>query len=82
MPVPGVPARTPAALKLTPAGRDPDSENVGAGFPVAVTVNELNEPTVKVVLLALVMVGDWLTLRVKLCVALGDMPFAAVMMMV
>ena len=37
----GVPARTPVAvLKVTPAGRAPDSEAYGAGKPVAVTVNE------------------------------------------
>ena len=35
----------------------PDSESVGAGTPVAVTVKEPAVPTVKVVLLALVMAG-------------------------
>jgi hypothetical protein len=34
---------------------------VDAGKPVAVTVNEPAVPTLNVVLLALVMVGAWLT---------------------
>ena len=52
----GVPLRTPA-LKVTPAGSAPDSVIVGAGNPVAVTVNEPAVPWVNVVLLALVMAG-------------------------
>jgi hypothetical protein len=52
----GVPLRTPA-LKVTPAGSAPDSVIVGAGNPVAVTVNEPAAPWVNVVLLALVMAG-------------------------
>ena len=35
-------------------------------------------PTVKVVLLALVMAGAWLTVRVKLCIASGAIAFVAV----
>jgi len=56
-----VPLSTPAALKVTPLGRAPVSVNVGVGKPVAVTVNDPAVPTTKVVLLALVMVGAWLT---------------------
>ena len=52
----GVPLRTPA-LKVTPVGSAPDSVIVGAGNPVAVTVNEPATPTVNVVLFALVMAG-------------------------
>ena len=57
MPPAGVPEKTPAAVKVTPEGKDPDSENVGAGVPVAVTVKEFAVPTVKVALEALVMAG-------------------------
>ena len=53
----GVPERTPAALNVTPLGRTPDSEKVGVGFPVAVTVNVPAVPTINVVLFALVMAG-------------------------
>jgi hypothetical protein len=63
---------------VTPEGKDPDSENVGAGVPVAVTLNEPAVPTVKVALLALVMAGTWLTVRVKFCAALVPTPFCAV----
>src|ERR1019366_1666671 len=78
VPAAGVPERTPAVLKVTPEGKDPDSENVGAGVPVAVTVNVPAVPTVKVVLLALVMAGAWFTVSVKLCVAFVPTPFCAV----
>ena len=50
-------------LKVTPEGRAPDSERVGVGEPLAVTVNEPAVPTVKVVLLALVIAGAVGTLR-------------------
>jgi hypothetical protein len=73
----GVPLKTPA-LNVTPAGSAPDSVIVGAGNPVAVTVNEPAAPSVNVVLLALVMIGAWLTVNVKFCTALGKMPFDAV----
>lgn len=53
---PGVPPSTPvAALKVTPAGSVPVSLKVGVGKPVAVTVNDPEVPTVKVVLFALVI---------------------------
>ena len=51
---------------------------MATGKPVAVTLNVPGTPTVKAALLALVIVGAWFTVRVKLCVALGAMPFAAV----
>ena len=53
----GVPLRIPALLSVTPLGKAPVSEKVADGDPLAVTVNEPGEPTVKVVLLALVMLG-------------------------
>jgi hypothetical protein len=78
----GVPLSVPA-VKLTPAGSAPDSLNVGAGEPVAVTLNDPAVPTVKVVLFWLVIAGAVpvvaaFTVRVKFCVALGVVPLAAV----
>jgi hypothetical protein len=66
----GVPLRTPA-LKVTPLGSAPDSLKVGAGLPVAVTVNEPGTPTANFVLFALVIAGDLLTTSVAV-------PWAAV----
>jgi hypothetical protein len=78
----GVPLSRPVpALKVTPLGRVPLSFRVGAGKPVSVTVNAPVVPRVKVVLLALVMAGAWLTVRTKFCVAFGKMPFEAVIVM-
>jgi hypothetical protein len=55
----GVPERTPVAeLNVTPGGNAPDSLNIGAGVPVAVTVNVPVVPTVNVVLFALVIAAD------------------------
>ena len=45
------------ALNVTPLGRVPLSLSVGVGTPVVVTVKVPAAPTVKVVLLALVMAG-------------------------
>ena len=54
----GVPARTPAAvIAVTPAGRVPVAANVGAGAPVAVAVKVPAEPTVKLIVPALVIEG-------------------------
>ena len=79
VPAAGVPASTPvAAVKLTPEGNAPDSDSVGAGRPVAVTVKEPREPRTKVALLALVMAGAWFTVSVKLCVASAPTPLLAV----
>jgi hypothetical protein len=57
--------RTPAVENVTPVGSVPDSVNVGAGNPVAVTVNELAVPAVKVADAALVIAAAWSTFRVK-----------------
>ena len=70
-----------AAVNVTPEGSAPDSESVGAGEPVAVTVNDPAVPAVKVALGALVIAGAWFTVRVKLCVALAPTPFCAVIVM-
>ena len=78
----GVPLRTPVEeLKVTPEGRLPDWERVGAGEPVVVTVKEPREPRTKVALLALVMAGAWFTVSVKFCVAADPTPLLAVIVM-
>jgi hypothetical protein len=51
-----MPISTPA-LKVTPLGNVPDSVIAGAGNPVDVTVNDPDEPTVNVVVVALVIAG-------------------------
>jgi hypothetical protein len=81
VPAAGVPLKTPAELKVTPEGNAPVSLNVGAGKPPAVTVNVPADPTVNVVLFALVIVGAKPTVSVKLCVAFVPIPFCAVKLM-
>ena len=56
----------PLSTNDTPLGRAPLSVSAGVGKPVVVTVKLPAVPTVKVVLLALVMAGAWVTVRVKL----------------
>ena len=68
-------------MKVTPDGNAPDSDRVGVGEPVVVTLKEPAVPTLKVVLLALVMAGAWFTVSVKLCVAAVPTPFCAVNVM-
>ena len=82
VPAAGVPLNTPAVVNVTPDGNVPVSLKVGAGDPVAVTVNVPTLPTVNVVLLVLVIADAWLTVSVNVCVALGDTPFAAVIVIV
>jgi len=71
-------------LNVTPAGSEPVSLSVGAGVPVAVTVNVPAAPTVKVVLVRLVIagatptIGAGFTVSVKLCIAFGSVLFVAV----
>ena len=48
---------------------------------MAVTVNDPDEPTVKVVLLELVIAGAWSTVRVNVCVPFEPMPLLAVIVM-
>ncbi len=70
------------SVKVTPLGRLPARVSVGAGEPVAVTVNDPADPIVNVVALGLVIAGavcGGLTVSVKFWVALGDTPLAAVM---
>ena len=57
-PMVGLPARTPVnVLNVTPVGNAPVSVKVGAGKPLAVTVNVLDAPAVNVALSALVISG-------------------------
>ena len=58
VPAAGVPLSNPVAVNVTPDGNVPVLLKVGAGNPVAVTVNVPAPPTVKVVRLALVIAGD------------------------
>ena len=56
LPAAGFPLSAPdIELSVTPAGRTPASENVGAGEPVAVTANAPCIPMVKVALFPLVI---------------------------
>jgi hypothetical protein len=64
--------RTPVVgLKVTPVGSVSVmlSLNIGAGTPLAVTMKLPAEPTVKIVLEALVKAGAELTVKVKVWVA-------------
>jgi muconolactone delta-isomerase len=73
VPAAGVPLRTYVeVLNVTPLGNVPDSLIVGVGDPVAVAAKVPADPTVNVVLVALVKIGDWLavtTVSVKLWTA-------------
>ena len=79
VPAAGVPLSTPVeVLNVTPLGKAPASLSVGAGKPVAVTVNVPAVPTVKLAVLALVIAGACWTVRVKLCTAAEPTPLEAV----
>jgi hypothetical protein len=67
-----------AAVNVTPFGSVPLSLNVGAGVPVAVTVNVPVVPAANVALLKLVIAGGEFTVKVKLWLAFGATPFCAV----
>jgi hypothetical protein len=73
-----VPLSTPDAVKVTPGGSGPVSLKVGAGNPVAVTVNEPALPAVNTAVAALVMAGALPIVSVKFWIALGVTPLLAV----
>jgi hypothetical protein len=77
-----VPESTPVTVsKVTPEGSLPLSPKVGAGTPVAITVNEPARPSVNWPCAAEVNTGAdpiAFTVRVKLCVASGATPLVAV----
>ena len=50
----------------------------GMGTPVVVTLNVHAVPTTQVLLLALVMAGSWLTVRVNACAGVEPTVFVAV----
>src|SRR5271156_3647796 len=58
-----------AALKVTPGGSVPTSERVGAGKPVAVTVNVPGSLNTKLAAAGLVIAGDWRTSMLNAWVA-------------
>ena len=81
VPVAGVPLKIPVeGSNVTPEGNAPVSENVDAGNPLAVTVNEPGTPTVSAVFAALVIVGGSFTVMVMFWVAFGLTPFCAVIL--
>ena len=65
-------------VNVAPVGSAPDSDTVGAGNPVAVTVKLPGVPTVKVVVVALVIAGGWFTFNVKFCAGVDPATFVAV----
>jgi len=77
-----VPVPFPLSLNVKPPGKaTPPLVRPGAGEPVVVTANVPAVPTVKVVLLALVIAGAWRTVSVKFWVAFGVTPLVAVKVM-
>ena len=76
-----MPDSRPAVESDTPFGREPFSVKVGAGKPVAATVNVPFWPAVNVVEAALVIAGASFTVSVKSWVASGVTPLAAVRVM-
>ena len=75
----------PLFVKVTPLGSAPDSVRDGVGDPVVVTVKLPAVPTVNVVLLALVIVGEVcvaLTVSVKIWLAGVPTPLLAVIVRV
>src|SRR5258708_30531375 len=78
----GVPLSVPVPLPLlrnvTPAGKVPLSVMLGVGDPLVLTLNVPAAPTWNVTAFALVIVGGWPTVSVKLCVTFGLTPFSPV----
>ena len=75
----GVPESSPADDKVMPVGSVPAvTLTVGAGIPVITTWNVPEVSSANVAVLALVMIGGSLVVRVKACTALAPMPLVAV----
>ena len=70
---------SPLSTKVTPEGSAPVSLIAAFGNPVVVTVNVLAMKMANAVLAGLVIAGAWSTVSVKLWVASGSTPLAAVM---
>ena len=82
MPVAGVPLNVavpfPLSTSVTPDGSATPRPTIDdAGNPVVVTVKVPAEPTVKVVAVALVITGAWLTVSVKFWTGEEPDPFVA-----
>ena len=69
----------PLSVNVTPFGNAAPPRAIdGGGNPVVVTVKVPSVPTVKVVALALLIVGACATVSVKFCTAFGGTPLLAV----
>ncbi len=68
----------PLSWKVTPEGKVPDSERLGAGYPEVVTVKLPAVPVLNVVALLEVIAGAWSTVKVKAWVAFDPTPLLAV----
>ena len=83
MPLAGVPERIPVPFppwKRTPVGSAPRSETLGAGLPLAATMNAVASPTTNVALLADLNVGTAPTTSVNVWLELSAVPWPAVRM--
>jgi hypothetical protein len=79
VPASGVPDNMPVVVSnITPDGNGPDSDKVGVGKPVAVTVKCPSEPTVNVVDVAVVIAGASSTVKENACDASVPIPLCAV----
>lgn len=74
--VPAIVALPFISVKLRPGGRNPDSDSVGVGKPVVLTVNENATPTVAVADGLEVIAGASSTVNVKVWVAVPVLLFA------
>src|SRR5262245_57863539 len=74
---PSVAVPLPLSTNVTPAGSAPVLLMAAVGTPAVVTVNDPGEPTLNVAVFPLVIAGNWLTVSVKICVAFGSTPLAA-----
>ena len=68
----------PLSVNVTPVGSVPDSDSVGDGVPVDVTVKEADVPTTNLVDVALVIAACWCTVSTNACTASVPMPLCAV----
>ena len=73
-----MPESTPEVESVIPSGSFPELIlKIGEGKPLAIELNELMEPTLKVALSVDVMEGAWFTVRVKAWVASVPTPLDA-----
>ena len=77
---PSVAVPLPWSVNVAPAGK-PDWLSPAVGKPVAVNVKLSVEPDCALYEFALVMAGAWSTVSVNVCVAFGETPLLAVIVM-